>query len=61
MDSRLDGEPYQRRRLLAVLARMEEHCCTWSYGYLDWQALQIMPDTAELGTLSAGRASGTSS
>lgn len=48
MDSRLDGEPYQRRRLLAVLARMEGGVAHGLYGYLDWQALQIMPDTAEL-------------
>ena len=48
MDSRLDGEPYQRRRLLAILARMEGGVAHGLYGYLDWQALQIMPDTAEL-------------
>lgn len=48
MDSRLDGEPWQRRRLLAILARMEGGVAHGLYGYLDWQALQIMPDTAEL-------------
>ena len=48
IDSRLDGEPYQRRRLLAILARMEGGVAHGLYGYLDWQALQIMPDTAEM-------------
>ena len=48
IDSRLDGEPWQRRRLLAILARMEGGVAHGLYGYLDWQSLQIMPDTAEL-------------
>ncbi|MBD5539557.1 MAG: baseplate J/gp47 family protein [Desulfovibrio sp.] len=47
MDSRLDGAPWLRRRLLAVLARMQGGVAHGLYGYLDWQALQLMPDTAE--------------
>ncbi len=48
MDSRLDGAPWLRRRLLAVLARMQGGVAHGLYGYLDWLALQLMPDTAEL-------------
>ena len=47
MDSRLDGQPWLRRRLLAILARMEGGVAHGLYGYLDWLARQIMPDTAE--------------
>ena len=47
MDSRLGGSPWLRRRLLAVLARMEGGVSHGIYGYLDWLALQLMPDTAE--------------
>lgn len=47
MDSRLDGQPWLRRRLMAILARMEGGVAHGLYGYLDWLALQIMPDTAE--------------
>lgn len=48
MDSRLAGSPFLRRRLMAVLARMEAGVAHGLYGYLDWLALQIMPDTAEV-------------
>ena len=48
MDSRLEGEPYSRRRLLAILARMEAGVAHGIYGYLDWLAVQIMPDSAEM-------------
>lgn len=48
MDSRLDGAPWLRRRLLAVLARMQGGVAHGLYGYLDWLALQLMPDTAEV-------------
>lgn len=48
MDSRLAGSPYLRRRLMAVVARMEGGVAHGLYGYLDWLALQIMPDTAEV-------------
>lgn len=48
MDSRLAGSPFLRRRLMAVLARMEAGVAHGLYGYLDWQALQLMPDTAEV-------------
>lgn len=48
MDSRLVGSPYSRRRLMAVIARMEGGVAHGLYGYLDWLALQLMPDTAEL-------------
>lgn len=47
MDSRLGGSPWLRRRLLAILARMEGGVSHGIYGYLDWLALQLMPDTAE--------------
>ncbi|WP_288230802.1 baseplate J/gp47 family protein [uncultured Desulfovibrio sp.] len=47
MDSRLGGSPWLRRRLLSVLARMDAGLAHGLYGYLDWLALQIMPDTAE--------------
>ena len=47
MDSRLDGQPWLRRRLLAILARIEGGVAHGLYGYLDWLARQIMPDTAE--------------
>lgn len=47
MDSRLTGAPWLRRRLLAVLARMQGGVAHGLYGYLDWLALQLMPDTAE--------------
>lgn len=48
MDSRLDGAPWLRRRLLAVLAHMQGGVAHGLYGYLDWLALQLMPDTAEV-------------
>ncbi len=48
MDSRLDGLTWFRRRLLAVLARMQGGVAHGLYGYLDWLALQLMPDTAEM-------------
>lgn len=47
LDSRLAGSPYLRNRLMAILARMQGGLAHGIYGYLDWQALQIMPDTAE--------------
>ena len=43
----LDEQGELRRRLLAILARMEGGVAHGLYGYLDWLARQIMPDTAE--------------
>jgi uncharacterized phage protein gp47/JayE len=38
---------FVRRQLLGVLGRMEGGLTHGLYGYLDWLALQLMPDTAE--------------
>lgn len=47
MDSRLAGSPFLRRRLMPIVARMEGGVAHGLYGYMDWLALQLMPDTAE--------------
>ncbi|MDR1946589.1 MAG: baseplate J/gp47 family protein [Desulfovibrio sp.] len=38
---------FVRRQLLGVLGRMSGGLTHGLYGYLSWQALQVMPDTAE--------------
>lgn len=48
IQSRLPGtQPQLRRSLTGVIARMEAGVAHGLYGYLDWLALQLMPDTAE--------------
>jgi len=48
IESRLQGTDAALRRSLAgVLARMDAGLVHGLYGYLDWLALQVMPDTAE--------------
>ncbi len=48
IESRLPGaDASLRRTLLGVLARIQSGCAHGLYGYLDWQALQLMPDSAE--------------
>lgn len=48
MRSRLAGvDPLLRRNLTSIIARMEAGTAHGLYGYLDWLALQLMPDTAE--------------
>ena len=52
IESRLDGaDASLRRTLLGVLARMEAGSVHGLYGYLDWIALQGMPDTADTAQL----------
>ncbi len=49
IESRLQGTDAALRRSLAgVLARMDAGLVHGLYGYLEWIALQVMPDTAEL-------------
>lgn len=49
IESRLQGtDPALRRSLAGVLARMDAGLVHGLYGYLEWVALQVMPDTAEL-------------
>lgn len=49
MAGRLPGsDPLLRRNLVAIIARMSAGTAHGLYGYLDWLALQLMPDTAEL-------------
>lgn len=46
--ARLPGtSPQARRSLLGILARMHADAVQGLYGYLDWQARQILPDTAD--------------
>ncbi|NDV20888.1 baseplate J protein [Pseudodesulfovibrio sp. JC047] len=72
IESRLDGaDASLRRMLLNILAKMQAGSVHGLYGYLDWIALQGMPDTAETEQLerwasiwgknrkSASKASGT--
>ena len=48
MSGRLPGtDPLLRRNLVAIIARMSAGTAHGLYGYLDWLALQLMPDTAE--------------
>ena len=48
IESRLPGaDAGLRRTLLGVLARMHSGSVHGLYGYLDWLARQVMPDTAE--------------
>lgn len=48
MQSRLpDTRPALRRSLTGVVARMEGGVAHGLYGYLDWLAAQLMPDTAD--------------
>lgn len=48
IESRLPGSaPRLRRSVLGVLARSEAGAVHGLYGYLDWLAKQLMPDTAE--------------
>ncbi|NDV21011.1 baseplate J protein, partial [Pseudodesulfovibrio sp. JC047] len=49
IESRLDGaDASLRRMLLNILAKMQAGAVHGLYGYLDWIALQGMPDTAEV-------------
>lgn len=49
IDSRLQGtDAALRRSLSGVLARMDAGLAHGLYGYLEWIALQVMPDTAEM-------------
>lgn len=49
MRSRLpDTRPALRRSLTGIIARMEAGVAHGLYGYLDWLALQLMPDTASV-------------
>ncbi len=41
------SRPQARRSLLGILARMHADAVQGLYGYLDWQARQILPDTAD--------------
>ncbi len=48
IESRLEGaDASLRRMLLNILAKMEAGSVHGLYGYLEWIALQGMPDTAE--------------
>lgn len=48
MQARLPGaDPCLRRNLVSIIARMSAGTEHGLYGYLDWLALQLMPDTAE--------------
>lgn len=48
IEGRLPGtDPRLRRSALGVLARAEAGAVHGLYGYLDWLAQQLMPDTAE--------------
>lgn len=48
IQSRLPGtQPALRRSLTGIIARMEAGTAHGLYGYLDWLALQLMPDTAD--------------
>lgn len=48
LQSRLPGsQPQFRRSLTGIIARMEGGVAHGLYGYLDWLALQLMPDTAD--------------
>jgi uncharacterized phage protein gp47/JayE len=48
IESRLEGaDASLRRTLLAILATVEAGAVHGLYGYLDWIAAQVMPDTAE--------------
>lgn len=62
MSGRLPGtDPLLRRNLVAIIARMSAGTAHGLYGYLDWLALQLMPDTAETeNILSVGPPSGAS-
>ena len=52
IESRLPGaDPRLRRTLLHILARVQAGGIHGLYGYLDWMARQVMPDTAETGHL----------
>jgi uncharacterized phage protein gp47/JayE len=47
--ARLPGvDPALRRSLVGVLSAVRSGAVHGLYGYLDWQSLQLMPDTAEL-------------
>lgn len=49
IESRLDGaDATLRRALLNILAKMQAGSVHGLYGYLEWIALQGMPDTAEV-------------
>ena len=55
MSGRLPGtDPLLRRNLVAIIARMSAGTAHGLYGYLDWLALQLMPDTAETEHLERG-------
>lgn len=48
IESRLPGsDPRLRRSVVGALARVLSGAVYGLYGYLDWMALQVMPDTAE--------------
>lgn len=48
IESRLpDATPQLRRSLLGIIAYMHSGAIHGEYGYLDWMAKQLMPDTAE--------------
>ena len=48
IQSRLPGtQPQLRRSLTGVIARMEAGVAHGLYGYLDWLALQLMPEGAK--------------